>query len=1498
MKKIFSIVGLFLVLFSCSTFGQLNYNFSAGSGTFTALTGATSFTWATGATADEGYSTATNIGFSFNYAGTAYETFQVSTNGFLRFGSDLASATSADALDGTLRRIIAPLWDNLSVGSTATDITYLLEGTSPNRILTVEWKNVKWSKTATAANAEFQVKLYETSNKIEIIYGNMAAPTSGGASIGLVDNTVISTAGSATGKFLSINVGGTAGARVYHRSMNLPFYLIANAPDPNTLFSFTPVTPKPIAAGTYTIGGTTPDYKSLSDAAMALNINGIAGPVVFKLREGTYDDIFHLIAVEGTSATNTITLQGEGTAVISPKNGSGGSTAGSSSSSDAIIRMDGTQYTTIQDLTLSDNGQNTTNLKFEIGVLLGNSALNGAMVQGGRFNHLKNLNIDMKCTAGVVHPGSIGLRYFTTGSSETDTSLGTSYNKIENCTVKGFWRSGWKTYGISGANPNRGNVVVGSTFGDFTIASGASNDLRVMEVDCESNLLIEKNKIQNIDVTIQTTNNIYGIWFNPASSGSNTNSGTLVIRDNEISSLKNSNSGVTSGFTVGIACNAVSPNTNIQIYRNKIHDLFSNGTINTAATPVACRVEGILINLGGSTGKPTKTDIYNNMIYDLRAPRSLGDPGVRGLDLQNAAGDGIFSVFNNTIYLDNSTAPAVTGTNVFHRSACLYLANFGAGTLDLKNNIFANTMGTSSTGTGVPAAVCIYASLVSNFPRMTIGSDNNLYFADTTFAKAGIAFDGTKVYRTMADYRAIANMGTRDANSFFADPKTSFVNAAAPYDVHIAPSSWLVKAQGAPIYSVKNDIDGENRSYDIATGPVCIGADEYAATGKPSVTVSGEVADGKTTSFTGPDGKILAQITWHNGTGAVPDTAEFSYQPGTQLNSALGASIFKNYTIKETGGTKGWNADLKLYYNSTTELNGFTESRMKMNQKAGEVWGQLPTEIDLVKHTGSANVTALGDFTFGGLVPTSIAAAKEDANNDSAPDKAGQTFRFDAVVVTGNLAASDTVAKYFINDGTAGILLYSPTKLSKTLAVGDSIQVEGVLGEYKGTTDFVPADSIVGGSGSIVVLKSNAKVPAPVVVSIKDLNSEKYEGNLVVVRNLKKMPSSLPWPAAGQDTVVTVGSGTDSLSLFVDKDTDLDGSAEPEWPLDIVGVVSQDSAYASVNKGYQLIPRNVTDVTVPVYSLAVAREDLNKDFIPDRKGQIIKASGIVVSNDFTKSAAGNNYYVTDGKSGVLLYSATKLSKDLNIGDSISVKGKIDQFKGATEFVPLTTEVGENGSVVVVKSNVAVPAPVEISIADVNSEKYEGMLVVVKNLYKYSSSAAWPVSGKNASMKVGNEKDSTILFIDSDTDIDGTTEVKWPQTITGVISQYTSSTGLNDGYELIPRSVADFKAVTGVETNETKIPASYALDQNYPNPFNPTTTISFDLKANANVTLKIYSILGQEVATLVNGSEMSAGHQTLNFNASHMTSGMYIYRLEVKGIDGSSFIGIKKMMLLK
>jgi hypothetical protein len=99
-----------------------------------------------------------------------------------------------------------------------------------------------------------------------------------------------------------------------------------------------------------------------------------------------------------------------------------------------------------------------------------------------------------------------------------------------------------------------------------------------------------------------------------------------------------------------------------------------------------------------------------------------------------------------------------------------------------------------------------------------------------------------------------------------------------------------------------------------------------------------------------------------------------------------------------------------------------------------------------------------------------------------------------------------------------------------------------------------------------------------------------------------------------------------------------------------------------------------------------------------------------------------------------------------------------------------------------------------------------------------------------------------------------------------------------------------EAVTGVE--DVSLPAEFFLSQNYPNPFNPTTRISYRVARNSHVTLSVHDMLGREVAVLVNG-EKPAGSHNVQFNASGLPSGTYVYRLRAEG-----FVETKRMIFLK
>jgi hypothetical protein len=147
---------------------------------------------------------------------------------------------------------------------------------------------------------------------------------------------------------------------------------------------------------------------------------------------------------------------------------------------------------------------------------------------------------------------------------------------------------------------------------------------------------------------------------------------------------------------------------------------------------------------------------------------------------------------------------------------------------------------------------------------------------------------------------------------------------------------------------------------------------------------------------------------------------------------------------------------------------------------------------------------------------------------------------------------------------------------------------------------------------------------------------------------------------------------------------------------------------------------------------------------------------------------------------------------------------------------------------------------------------------------------------------------------------------WDEVATTTGNDNEATTGVNHSISL-PQNILSARAVdiwadmspttledlvVGVEELEGPLPNDYVLEQNYPNPFNPTTTIRFSLREPGMVTLKVYDLLGQEVVTLLN-EEKTAGSFEVSFDASQLTSGIYIYTL-----SANDFSATRKMMLVK
>ncbi|MGO9480236.1 MAG: aryl-sulfate sulfotransferase [Candidatus Kryptoniota bacterium] len=154
--------------------------------------------------------------------------------------------------------------------------------------------------------------------------------------------------------------------------------------------------------------------------------------------------------------------------------------------------------------------------------------------------------------------------------------------------------------------------------------------------------------------------------------------------------------------------------------------------------------------------------------------------------------------------------------------------------------------------------------------------------------------------------------------------------------------------------------------------------------------------------------------------------------------------------------------------------------------------------------------------------------------------------------------------------------------------------------------------------------------------------------------------------------------------------------------------------------------------------------------------------------------------------------------------------------------------------------------------------------------------------------------NNIASIIGDSIVSGTNAIQWqvPQNLKDGLNykimvtsiSNASLTGLSD-------SAFTIAGVTGTK-EVSNTPESYELYQNYPNPFNPATQIKYSIPNNGFVTLKVYNILGQEVATIFSGTQ-KAGNYTANFDANKFASGVYFYRLQA-----GSFSSVKKMILIK
>jgi len=664
------------ILSSTSSFAQIAMTRSSFTSAYTPISvsgGAIAST----ASGDDAFQAGIPIGFTFTYLGNNFTTLAVSTNGWLSFNAVTSYNASNSDLYATAtpyNNMVAPWWDDLNTSS----ILYQTSGDPGSQVFTIQWVSISYW-TGSSVTINYQVKLYEGTNVIELCYGSKSAGTPGtseSASIGIENST------GGENNFID----AVTGSRVIGNGM------MSASGFPVRNFRFTPGAPSAIAGGSYNVG-IGQAYPCLSEAIADINHRGISGPVTLLLTDAVYDEtaanggnIFPIILGNASSVSNTLTIQPvSGTANIrSPGSfGSGTivrivsntSTTLFGSAQEPVIGLAGSDYVTIQNVNLGISGNVAVNgTKLDKGL----AYVNASVIDGAQNNTFKNFTVTLLRTNTSALGFESRVPYTPSGILGANSG-----NKILDFTIKSVYQ------GIA-LNGNASfpdlNTEIGTTLctnynfiGDPLTANDIGNSSTAtfgISAGNQSGFNFHHNIISNVSAST-TTDGIIITTFQ----------GTSSLHDNIINRVRNTSTSSTNGVS-GLRLSHTTTGTHaLRVYNNVIFALTSAYTSTATSTRV---LKGIFVS--GTGGATSQTyDFWNN---------SVSIDGSGSLNLSSACFEiststGPIYTIKNNIFLN---ATATQGTTAKHY---VIVSNSGSvigntGSLAANNDLFiSNDEGTS-----------------------------------------------------------------------------------------------------------------------------------------------------------------------------------------------------------------------------------------------------------------------------------------------------------------------------------------------------------------------------------------------------------------------------------------------------------------------------------------------------------------------------------------------------------------------------------------------------------------------------------------------------------------------------------------------------------------------------------------------------------------------------------------------------------------------------------
>jgi len=512
----------------------------------------------------------------------------------------------------------------------------------------------------------------------------------------------------------------------------------------------------------------------------------------------------------------------------------------------------------------------------------------------------------------------------------------------------------------------------------------------------------------------------------------------------------------------------------------------------------------------------------------------------------------------------------------------------------------------------------------------------------------------------------------------------------------------------------------------------------------------------------------------------------------------------------------------------------------------------------------------------------------EDASGVA--DSLGTDAWTSGVVVGIDLDGNNGISFTIVEDSSGvqeGMNIFNFNDVSNYVVTeGDEILVHGNILQFNGLTELSP--------DSILVISTGNSLPTPIAVTDLD---ETTESKWLSMPNQWVSLST----SGGGSSNVDLTNGTDTITMRIDSDTDINDSLTSLGaivPGDTIcglsGIGGQFDNSNPFTDGYQIFPMRWSDLTIcrlvlpaviPYYPIGTINTEDAITGVADSANVDCFTSGIVTGIDIDGNA-GISFTIIDMSSsvqeGITIFNFVDVSNYVvTEGDSIMVRGYVDQFNGLTQI--------RVDSISIIATGVAIPAPIVVTDLDETTEsKY---LSIPTSWVSLSTSGAG-----SSNIDMTNGTDTITMRIDSDTDINDTLVARGApivpgDTICGIFGiggQFDNSSPFTSGYQIFPMRWTDLTICRNtVGVNDVEVVSSEFML--VPNPTNGIFEIRSNGFNNATINISIRDISGRVITSeFVNNA---TGNFNKSFDLNGESKGVYFITI----VDGENVINEKLIL---